>query len=162
MQAKDHVHRLVPFSWMSLYDKLQVRILERHFSDLEYLLYEITIELTFENFNQAELLGGKLVVSMEQVQGLARDCGIVSEDVGLVLRYLDCMGLLLYCAENRMHGAAVVLDTIRFLVRAATMVLCQHDIHLESIHQEAAQGHGMLILNSPLPLLYTSELFWMY
>ena len=86
---------------------------------------------------------------MELVQGLARDCGIAPEDVGLVLRYLDCMGLLLYCGENRMHGAAVVLDTIRFLVRAATTVLCQHDIHLESIHQEAAQGRGMLMLVRP-------------
>lgn len=99
---------------------------------------------------------------MEQVQGLARDCGIASEDVGLVLRYLDSMGLLLYCAENRMHGAAVVLDTIRFLVRAATIVLCQHDIHLESIHQEAAPGHGVLTLSSPLPPFYTTELFWIY
>ena len=115
VEAKDHVHRLVPFLWMSLYDKLQ-----------------------------AELLSGKLVVSMEQVQGLARDCGIAPEDVWLVLRYLDCMGLLLYCAENRMHDAAVVLDTTNFLVRAATTVLCQHDIHLESTHQEAAQGHGAL------------------
>lgn len=29
VQARDHVHRLVPFSWMSIYHKLQVRILER-------------------------------------------------------------------------------------------------------------------------------------
>jgi len=57
----------------------------------------------------------------------------------------------------------VVLDTIRFLVRAATLVLCQHDIHLESLHQEAAQtlgaqwlelvNHGILDV-ALLPLLW--------
>ena len=78
VQAQDHVHRLVPFTWMSLYDKLQ-----------------------------EELHAGKLVVSMHTVQGLARDCGVAVEDVELVLRYFDCMGLLLYCADGRMHGIHV-------------------------------------------------------
>jgi GTPase SAR1 family protein len=134
VQAKDHVHRTVPFSWMSLYDKLQ-----------------------------AEKQAGNLVVSMDKVLGFARDCDVASGDVSLVLRYFDCMGLLLYCAETRMHGSAVVLDTVRLLVRAATLVLCQHDIHLESLHQEAAQTMGALwqeLINygildlSLLPLLW--------
>ena len=128
------MHRTVPFAWMSLYDKLQ-----------------------------AEKQAGNLVVGMDKVLGFARDCDVASGDVSLVLRYFNCMGLLLNCTEARMHGSAVVLDTISLLVSASTLVLCQHYIHLENLHQKAAQtmvdlwqdliNYGILDL-SVLPLLW--------
>ena len=113
IQSCDQLHRLVPFTWMKLYDKLQ-----------------------------AELRSGKMLLSIQHLHEVATECELSPSDVSLALHYLDCMGLLLHCADERLHSAAVVLDTTRFLVRAATMVLCQHDIHLESLHLEAAQGHS--------------------
>jgi hypothetical protein len=74
---------------------------------------------------QAKLRDGELVVGMQEVQDLAAGCSIPVNDLELALHYFDCMGLLLHCADNRMHKAAVVLDTVRFLVRAATLILCQ-------------------------------------
>ena len=37
VEARDHVHRLVPFSWMALYDKLQVENCE--FSNVTSVCY---------------------------------------------------------------------------------------------------------------------------
>ena len=115
IRSRDYVHRTVPFSWLQVHDSLQ-----------------------------AELRAGELLVSMRRVRELASHCGLAADEIGLALDYLDCMGLALCCVDERLHDGAVVLDTVRFLVRAATKIVCQHDIHLESVHEAAAQGHGAL------------------
>ncbi len=86
-------------------------------------------------------------VDLSRVQSIAEQCGLpitllsLEEEVLRMLKYFTELGLLMHhnCLSLR-H--IVVLDTLRCLVNPASIVMCQHDIHMLDVHDVARRTNN--------------------
>jgi hypothetical protein len=84
----------------------------------------------------------QLHVTLAQVNSIAQQSGMpvtrlpLEDEVMRMLKYFSDLGLLMHhnCPTLR-H--LVVLDTLRCLVNPASIVMCQHDIHMLEVHELA-------------------------
>ena len=109
------VQARVPFTWLALFDKMQEAA--RH--------------------SQAE---ERSSLELETVIELAEQCGIVEENVLLlVLQFFHELGLVIHHPESDLRHT-VIMDPLKFLVDPASRIVCQHGVHHIELHEKARQS----------------------
>jgi len=69
---------------------------------------------------------GKSFLQLSEVTSIAAACGVKQDQVELLLRLLHEMGHLLWLAEEPGLREVIILDAIEYLVKPATLVVCNH------------------------------------
>jgi NLR family CARD domain-containing protein 3 len=84
-------------------------------------------------------------VSLDLVMSIAEQSGLpvtqlpLEDEVLRMLKYFSELGLLMHHNRPSLRHL-VVLDTLRFLVTPASIVMCQHDIHMLEVHEHARRS----------------------
>jgi GTPase SAR1 family protein len=84
---------------------------------------------------------------LQDVETVARRCGLpvtlltLEEEVIHMLKYFTQQGLLMHHNRPSLRHL-VVLDTMQCLVSPASVVMCQHDIHLLPVLEDARRFNG--------------------
>jgi len=69
---------------------------------------------------------GKSFLQLSEVTSIAAACGVKQDHVELLLRLLHEMGHLLWLEEDLGLREVIILDAIDYLVKPATLVVCNH------------------------------------
>jgi hypothetical protein len=84
-------------------------------------------------------------ISLDAVMSIAEQRGLpvtqlpLEDEVLRMLKYFSELGLLMYHNRPTLRHL-VVLDTLRCLVNPASIVMCQHDIHMLEVHETARRS----------------------
>jgi hypothetical protein len=82
-----------------------------------------------------------LVMSIAQQKGLPVTQLPLQDEVLRMLKYFSDLGLLMHHNRPTLRHL-VVLDTLRCLVNPASIVMCQHSIHMLEVHKLARSTKG--------------------
>jgi NLR family CARD domain-containing protein 3 len=86
-------------------------------------------------------------ISLDAVMSIAEQKGLpvtqlsLEDEVLRMLKYFSELGLLMHHNRPTLRHL-VVLDTLRCLVNPASIVMCQHDIHMLEVHETARRTRG--------------------
>jgi GTPase SAR1 family protein len=86
-----------------------------------------------------------LVMSIAQQKGLPVTQLPLEDEVLRMLKYFSELGLLMHHNRPTLRHL-VVLDTLRCLVNPASIVMCQHSIHMLEVHEIARSTKGSAYL----------------
>ena len=84
-------------------------------------------------------------ISLDAVMAIAQQSGLpvtqlpLEDEVLRMLKYFSELGLLMHHNRPTLRHL-VVLDTLRCLVNPASIVMCQHDIHMLEVHETARRS----------------------
>ena len=84
-------------------------------------------------------------ISLDEVMSIAEQRGLpvtqlpLEDEVLRMLKYFSELGLLMHHNRPTLRHL-VVLDTLRCLVNPASIVMCQHDIHMLEVHETARRS----------------------
>ena len=84
-------------------------------------------------------------ISLDAVMSIAEQKGLpvtqlpLEDEVLRMLKYFSELGLLMHHNRPTLRHL-VVLDTLRCLVNPASIVMCQHDIHMLEVHETARRS----------------------
>jgi hypothetical protein len=125
-------------------NQLMIRI-EEVINKSDYVKKDIPITWLHMMDELTNLRKKNSYLTMIEIKKIAKSCNVKDNEIPLLLRFLNEMGILLWVNEDNIRNV-IILDAVEYLIKPATLVICNHvdtseRIHFSPIHQQTLQNY---------------------